>query len=107
MTGADADLCDDGDTLLSLLERPLYLNLNRLIAQVISSLIASLCFTGINTQPPCEILDGDIAKAKRACVMVASNTAIADTLSCIDHEVDLMYAKHVSSIGMSEKVWRR
>jgi len=49
--------------------------------------------TGINTEPPCEIPDGDIAKAKRACCMVANNTAIAETLSRIDHKFDLMYAK--------------
>ena len=49
--------------------------------------------TGINTQPPTEIPDGDIAKAKRACCMVANNTAIAETLSRIDHKFDLMYAK--------------
>mmetsp|Transcript_9322 Transcript_9322/g.13475 ORF Transcript_9322/g.13475 Transcript_9322/m.13475 type:complete len:456 (+) Transcript_9322:51-1418(+) len=48
---------------------------------------------GINTEPPCEIPDGDIAKAKRACCMVANNTAIAETLSRIDHKFDLMYAK--------------
>jgi len=49
--------------------------------------------TGINTQPPCELPDGDIAKAKRACCMVANSTAIAETLSRIDHKFDLMYAK--------------
>jgi tubulin alpha len=49
--------------------------------------------TGINTQPPYEVPDGDIAKAKRACCMVANNTAIAETLSRIDHKFDLMYAK--------------
>jgi len=49
--------------------------------------------TGINTQAPCEVPDGDIAKAKRACCMVANNTAIAETLSRIDHKFDLMYAK--------------
>merc|ERR1712160_62069 len=48
---------------------------------------------GINTQPPTEVPDGDIAKAKRACCMVANNTAIAETLSRIDHKFDLMYAK--------------
>lgn len=49
--------------------------------------------TGINTEPPFEIPDGDIAKTKRACCMVANNTAIAETLSRIDHKFDLMYAK--------------
>jgi len=49
--------------------------------------------TGINTQPPYEVPDGDIAKTKRACCMVANNTAIAETLSRIDHKFDLMYAK--------------
>ena len=49
--------------------------------------------TGINSEPPFEVPDGDIAKAKRACCMVANNTAIAETLSRIDHKFDLMYAK--------------
>lgn len=49
--------------------------------------------TGINSEPPFEIPDGDIAKAKRACCMVANSTAIAETLSRIDHKFDLMYAK--------------
>jgi tubulin alpha len=50
--------------------------------------------TGINTQPPFEVEDGDIAKSKRACCMVANkNTAIAETLSRINHMFDLMYAK--------------
>merc|ERR1712125_256895 len=49
--------------------------------------------TGINTQEPFEVADGDIAKSKRACCMVANNTAIAETLSRIDHKFDLMYAK--------------
>jgi tubulin alpha len=48
---------------------------------------------GINAEPPLEIPDGDIAKAKRACCMVANNTAIADTFRRIDHKFDLMYAK--------------
>ena len=49
--------------------------------------------TGINSEPPFEVPDGDIAKAKRACCMVANSTAIAETLSRIDHKFDLMYAK--------------
>jgi tubulin alpha len=49
--------------------------------------------TGINAQAPFEVPDGDIAKSKRACCMVANNTAIAETLSRIDHKFDLMYAK--------------
>jgi tubulin alpha len=48
---------------------------------------------GINSQAPLEIPGGDIAKAKRACCMVANNTAIAQTLAEIDHKFDLMYAK--------------
>merc|ERR1712176_1048251 len=48
---------------------------------------------GINTQEPHEVADGDIEKSKRACCMVANNTAIAETLSRIDHKFDLMYAK--------------
>ncbi|GFH55775.1 tubulin alpha chain [Chaetoceros tenuissimus] len=49
--------------------------------------------TGINTQAPLEVPEGDIAKSKRAVCMVANNTAIAETLSRIDHKFDLMYAK--------------
>jgi tubulin alpha len=49
--------------------------------------------TGINAQAPFEVPDGDIAKAKRACCMVANNTAIANTFRRIDHKFDLMYAK--------------
>jgi tubulin alpha len=48
---------------------------------------------GINAMPPLEIPEGDIAKTKRACCMVANSTAIADALSKIDHKFDLMYAK--------------
>merc|ERR1712176_5754 len=48
---------------------------------------------GINAQAPLEVPGGDIAEAKRACCMVANNTAIAETLSRIDHKFDLMYAK--------------
>ena len=49
--------------------------------------------TGINSRAPLEVPDGDIAKTKRAVCMVANNTAIAETLSRIDHKFDLMYAK--------------
>jgi len=48
---------------------------------------------GINSQAPLEIPGGDIAMSKRACCMVANNTAIAQTLAEIDHKFDLMYAK--------------
>eukprot|EP00549_Striatella_unipunctata_P015785 CAMPEP_0118707926 /NCGR_PEP_ID=MMETSP0800-20121206/21530_1 /TAXON_ID=210618 ORGANISM="Striatella unipunctata, Strain CCMP2910" /NCGR_SAMPLE_ID=MMETSP0800 /ASSEMBLY_ACC=CAM_ASM_000638 /LENGTH=405 /DNA_ID=CAMNT_0006610917 /DNA_START=117 /DNA_END=1334 /DNA_ORIENTATION=+ len=48
---------------------------------------------GINSQAPTVIPDGDMAKVKRAVCMVANNTAIAETLTTIDHKFDLMYAK--------------
>ncbi len=48
---------------------------------------------GINARPPFEVPDADIAKAKRACCMVANSTAIAETLGKIDHKFDLMFSK--------------
>merc|ERR1712154_81812 len=58
----------------------------------VSELTTSV-MTEPNSQAPLEIPGGDIAKAKRACCMVANNTAIAQTLAEIDHKFDLMYAK--------------
>jgi tubulin alpha len=49
--------------------------------------------TGINTQPPFCVPDGDLAQVKRAVCMVANSTAIAEALSRVDHKFDLMYAK--------------
>jgi tubulin alpha len=48
---------------------------------------------GINYQPPMAVPGGDLAEVKRAVCMVANTTAIAETLSRIDHKFDLMYAK--------------
>ncbi len=48
---------------------------------------------GINSVPPHEIPEGDIAKVKRAVCMVANSTSIAQSLSVVDHKFDLMYAK--------------
>merc|ERR1712147_265556 len=36
---------------------------------------------------------GDLARVQRACCMCSNTTAIAETLSRIDHKFDLMYAK--------------
>ena len=48
---------------------------------------------GINYQPPTVVPGGDLARVQRACCMVSNTTAIAETLSRIDHKFDLMYAK--------------
>jgi len=48
---------------------------------------------GINYQPPHAVPDGDLASVKRAVCMISNTTAIAETLSKIDHKFDLMYAK--------------
>eukprot|EP00522_Entomoneis_paludosa_P017960 CAMPEP_0172440494 /NCGR_PEP_ID=MMETSP1065-20121228/1108_1 /TAXON_ID=265537 /ORGANISM="Amphiprora paludosa, Strain CCMP125" /LENGTH=448 /DNA_ID=CAMNT_0013189341 /DNA_START=81 /DNA_END=1427 /DNA_ORIENTATION=- len=48
---------------------------------------------GINYQPPYHVEDGDMAPIERAVCMVANTTAIAESLSHIDHKFDLMYAK--------------
>ena len=39
--------------------------------------------------------------------MISNSTAIAEVFSRLDHKFDLMYAKRASSIGMSEKVWKK
>jgi tubulin alpha len=49
--------------------------------------------TGINYQKPYHVKDGDMAPLERAVCMVANTTAIAESLSHIDHKFDLMYAK--------------
>jgi len=48
---------------------------------------------GVNSQPPTKLPGSEMAQLKRAVCMVANSTAIADTLSRIDHKFDLMYAK--------------
>ena len=48
---------------------------------------------GINYQKPHYIEDGDMDPLERAVCMVANNTAVAESLSHIDHKFDLMYAK--------------
>merc|ERR1711920_880657 len=48
---------------------------------------------GMGYQAPTVVPGGDLAKVKRAVCMVANTTAIAETLSRIDHKFDLMYAK--------------
>eukprot|EP00527_Entomoneis_sp_CCMP2396_P000571 CAMPEP_0198150190 /NCGR_PEP_ID=MMETSP1443-20131203/49928_1 /TAXON_ID=186043 /ORGANISM="Entomoneis sp., Strain CCMP2396" /LENGTH=413 /DNA_ID=CAMNT_0043815437 /DNA_START=191 /DNA_END=1432 /DNA_ORIENTATION=- len=48
---------------------------------------------GINYQKPHHIKGGQLADLDRAVCMVANTTAIAESLSHIDHKFDLMYAK--------------
>jgi tubulin alpha len=48
---------------------------------------------GINYQSPCQVPGGDLAAVTRAVCMVANTTAIAETISRINHKFDLMYAK--------------
>merc|ERR1711924_396431 len=48
---------------------------------------------GINYQPPTVVPGGDLAKVMRACCMISNSTAIAEVMSRIDHNFDLMYAK--------------
>uniref|UniRef100_A0A8W8MIH6 Tubulin alpha chain n=1 Tax=Magallana gigas TaxID=29159 RepID=A0A8W8MIH6_MAGGI len=103
------------------IERPTYTNLNRLIAQIVSSITASLRFdgalnvdltefqtkrtiqfvdwcptgfkVGINYQPPTVVPGGDLAKVQRAVCMLSNTTAIAEAWARLDHKFDLMYAK--------------
>jgi tubulin alpha len=48
---------------------------------------------GINNRPPKMVPGGDLLEVKRAVCMVANTTAIAETLSRVDHKFDLMHAK--------------
>jgi len=48
---------------------------------------------GINSQPPTEIHNADLAPVKRACAMLSNTTAIAQVFSRLDRKFDLMYAK--------------
>merc|ERR1712042_10752 len=103
------------------IERPTYTNLNRLLAQCISSVTASLRFdgalnvdltefktkrtirfvdwcptgfkVGINYQPPTVVPGGDLAKVQRSVLMISNTTAIAEVMGRMDHKFDLMYAK--------------
>jgi tubulin alpha len=48
---------------------------------------------GINYQPPTVVPGGDLAKVQRSVLMISNTTAVAESLSRIDHKFDLMYAK--------------
>lgn len=48
---------------------------------------------GINYQKPYHVKEGDLAPMDRAVCLVANSTAVAESLSQIDHKFDLMYAK--------------
>ncbi|XP_043541501.1 tubulin alpha-1D chain-like [Chiloscyllium plagiosum] len=99
------------------IERPTYTNLNRLIAQVVSSITASLRFdgalnvdltefqtnlvpypriggwVGINYQPPTVVPGGDLAKVQRALCMLSNTTAISLAWTRMNLKFDKMYAK--------------
>jgi len=48
---------------------------------------------GINYQPTTVVPGGDIAAVPRALCMTSNTTAVAESISRIDHKFDLMYAK--------------
>ncbi|EYC11032.1 hypothetical protein Y032_0052g2175 [Ancylostoma ceylanicum] len=96
------------------LARPTYTNLNRLIAQIVSSITASLRFDGaLNVDltefqtnlAVCLLYRGDVVpkdinsaisavKTKRTVQFVECNTsAIAEAWARLDHKFDLMYSK--------------
>jgi tubulin alpha len=48
---------------------------------------------GINYRPSTVVPGGDLAKAQRACCMVASSASVAEVFARLNHKFDLKYAK--------------
>jgi tubulin alpha len=49
--------------------------------------------SGVNSEPPCVVPGGDLARVKRSVTMITNNTGIVELFARTDEKFDLMYAK--------------